>query len=98
MAGNMAAGDSDASGGGAVANDYGGTANLKNCAMTANSADLGGAVYIYEGTAYLKDCAMTGNSAGYRWRGGSGLLKVPLSCKHCTMTGNSAACTWRGTS
>ncbi len=66
-----------------------GTANLTDCALSANS---GGGVGNDAGTATLTDCTISGNSDPGGWGGGvfnRGITNLTLT--DCTISGNSAS-------
>ena len=55
--------------GGALDNDFGGTASLDNCTISGNSANFGAGVGNYYGTATLTGCTISGNSSEVQRRG-----------------------------
>ncbi|MDD6294432.1 MAG: right-handed parallel beta-helix repeat-containing protein, partial [Treponema sp.] len=69
-----------------------GSANLNGCAISKNTAQNGGGIYIQKGSAALTDCAITENTAKDNSPsskgGGIYLNSGTLTTRNCTISGN----------
>ncbi|MBA7692164.1 hypothetical protein ES703_100722 [subsurface metagenome] len=78
--------------GGGISLQYNSSANISNCIIIGNSADLyGGGISVHKSSPIISNCLITGNTAGTY---GGGILiffsSPSPTVTNCTLTGNSA--------